>query len=139
REENAKLKRELETLRTHVESQSQNEEARHLAQVLGTKNHELSKAHSQLLLAQEQLVSLQARLQIAERELEQRSHEKAPTNVEHDLREMAKAATGNDRDFCRFVDTLPTPLGDEAVSDIYKRLERTLRGILQTPGGRLYE
>jgi hypothetical protein len=54
-EENAKLKRELETLRTHVESQSQNEEARHLAQVLGTKDHELSQAHSQLLLAQEQL------------------------------------------------------------------------------------
>ena len=60
-------------------------------------------------------------------------------NVEHDLREMAKAATGNDRDFCHFVDALPTPLGDEAVSEIYKRLKRTLRGILQTPGGRLYE
>jgi hypothetical protein len=52
---------------------------------------------------------------------------------------MAKAATGNDRDFCHFVDALPTPLGDEAVSEIYKRLEKTLRGILQTPGGRLYE
>jgi hypothetical protein len=139
REENTTLKQELETLRIHLESQSQNDEARHLAQVLGARDHELSNAHSQLLLAQEQLVSLQARLQIAEGELEKRVHEKAPTNVEHDLREMTKAATGNDRDFCHFVDALPTPLGDEAVSEIYKRLERTLRGILYTPGGRLYE
>jgi chromosome segregation ATPase len=130
RDQLAKMEELIESLTKskHTSQTSTESEIQTLKFAFSTLEKELKVSRDRLIDADKEKMDLKQQVQEIKQETNRILKENAPKDFSNSLKELAKNATGGDKDFCAIVDRIG--FSKSAPIEISKQLESSLRNLL---------
>ena len=104
---------------------------------LASNENELNSLKNSLKTIKIDKIKLETQITETLKEINRLTQTSRPSDFDQQIKRLAKGATGNDHDFCHFIDKLK--IDTSLTIEIAKHLEKTLKRLLTTTENNLYE